>query len=50
MKSIWIAFGKFKVEKMGLPIGFQQIQCYMIFDVKLGENFIGQLIMLLLVI
>jgi hypothetical protein len=39
MNNVRIAFEKFNVEKKDLPVGFQQIQCHMIFDVKLGENF-----------
>jgi hypothetical protein len=39
MKNVRITFEKFKGEKKDLPIGFQQIRCHMIFDVKLGENF-----------
>jgi hypothetical protein len=39
MSNVWIAFEKFNGEKKDLPVGFQQIQCHMIFNVKLGENF-----------
>jgi hypothetical protein len=39
MNNVRIAFEKSNGEKKDLPVGFQQIQCYMIFDVKLGENF-----------
>ena len=39
MKNVRIAFEQFKGEKKDLPIGFQEIKCHMIFDVKLGENF-----------
>jgi hypothetical protein len=39
MSNVQIAFEKFNGEKKDLPVGFQQIQCHMIFDVKLGENF-----------
>ena len=39
MNNVRIAFEKFNGEKKDLPVGFQQIQCHMIFDVKLGENF-----------
>ena len=28
-----------KKRKKDLPIGYQEIKCHMIFDIKLGENF-----------
>ena len=40
MKNVRPAFEVFEVIKEGLPIGYQMIKCHMIFDVKLGENFI----------
>jgi Reverse transcriptase (RNA-dependent DNA polymerase) len=39
MKNVRIAFEKFKGTSKELPPGYQQINCHMIFDVKLGENF-----------
>jgi hypothetical protein len=38
MQEMNNAFEKFNGEKNDLPVGFQQIQCHMIFDIKLGEN------------
>ena len=32
-------FKEFEGNKEDVPIGFQQITCYMIFNIKLGENF-----------
>ena len=39
MKNIRTAFEVFDKRKEDIPIGYQQIKCHMIFDVKLGENF-----------
>ena len=39
MKNMRPAFKIFEKRKEDIPIGYQQIKCYMIFDVKLGENF-----------
>ena len=39
MKNVRPAFEVFKKLKEDIPIGYQQIKCHMIFDVKLGENF-----------
>jgi hypothetical protein len=33
MSNVLIAFEKSNGEKKDLPVGFQQIQCHMIFDV-----------------
>ena len=37
MKNVRIAFEEFQSE--GVPIGHKRIDCHMIFDVKLGENY-----------
>ena len=39
MKNVRPAIEVFEKRKEDIPIGYQQIKCYMIFDVKLGENF-----------
>ena len=39
MKNVRRSFEKFEGNKEDLPIGFQQITCYMIFNIKLGEIF-----------
>ena len=39
MKNVRPAFEVFEKCKEDIPIGYQQIKCHMIFDVKLGENF-----------
>ena len=39
MKNVRPAFEVFEKLKEDIPIGYQQIKCHMIFDVKLGENF-----------
>ena len=36
------AFEKWEKSPGELPPGFQRIQCHMIFDIKLGENFRGK--------
>ena len=33
------AFKEYEGNKEDLPPGYQHIKCYMIFDIKLGENF-----------
>ena len=38
-KNAQPAFEVFKKRKEDILIGYQQIKCHMIFDVKLGENF-----------
>ena len=39
MKNVRTAFEVFDKRKEDIPIGYQQIKCHIIFDVKLGENF-----------
>ena len=39
MANVRPAFELFEGSKEDLPIGYQQIKCHMIFDIKLGENF-----------
>ena len=39
MKNLQPAFEVSEKRKEDIPIGYQQIKCHMIFDVKLGENF-----------
>ena len=39
MKNVRPSFEVFKKRKEDIPIGYQQIKCHMIFDVKLGDNF-----------
>ena len=39
MKNVWPDFEVFEKRKEDIPIGYQQIKCHMIFDVKLGDNF-----------
>ena len=39
MKNVRPDFEMFDKHKEDIPIGYQQIKCHMIFDVKLGENF-----------
>ena len=39
MKDVRIAFEEFDGEENDLPPGYQFVECHMIFDVKLGENF-----------
>ena len=39
MKNVRPAFEVFEGPKEDIPIGYQQVKCKMIFDVKLGENF-----------
>ena len=43
MKNVRPAFEAFEGNKRELPIGFQQITCHMIFDIKLGEISGGRL-------
>ena len=42
MKNVRPSFEVFKKCKEDTPIGYQQIKCHIIFDVKLGENFRGK--------
>ena len=39
MKILRSAFGVWDKRNEDLPIGYQEIKCRMIFDIKLGENF-----------
>ena len=39
MGNVRPAFQVHEGTKADLPIGYQQIKCHMIFDVKMGENF-----------
>ena len=39
MKKMRPALKVFQKHKEDIPIGYQQIKCHMIFDVKLGEKF-----------
>ena len=39
MKNVRPAFEVLEKRKEYIPIGYQQIKCHMIFDVKLGDNF-----------
>ena len=39
MKNVRPAFEVWEKSKEEIPIGFQQINCHLIFDVKMGENF-----------
>ena len=39
MQNVRPDFEVFEKRKEDIPIGYQQIKCHMIFDVKLGENF-----------
>ena len=39
MKKVRPAFELYEGDKESLPVGYQEIKCHLIFDVKLGENF-----------
>ena len=39
MGNVRAAFQVHEGTKAYLPIGYQQIKCHMIFDIKMGENF-----------
>ena len=39
MKSVHIAFEIFEGNKIYIPPGFQYVDCHVIFDIKMGENF-----------
>ena len=45
MKNVRPAFEVFEKRKEDIPIGYQHIKCHIIFDVKLGENFIRKVIL-----
>ena len=39
MKNVRVAFEVFEGTEEDIPIGHQHVDCHMIFDVKMGENF-----------
>jgi len=39
MQNVRIAFETFEGNKEDIPPGYQYVDCHMIFDIKLGENF-----------
>ena len=39
MKNVQPAFELFEEKKDDIRIGYQKIECHMIFDIKLGDNF-----------
>ena len=39
MKNVRIAFEVFEGEVKDIPIGYQKVDCHMIFDIKMGEIF-----------
>jgi hypothetical protein len=39
MKNVRIAFEEFEGSESQIPPGYQMIDCHLIFDIKLGENF-----------
>jgi hypothetical protein len=39
MKNVRPAFKAWEKSKEDIPIGFQEIKCHLMFDVKMGENF-----------
>jgi hypothetical protein len=39
MKNVRPAFELYEGDKESLPVGYQEIKCHLIFDIKLGENF-----------
>ena len=39
MKNVRISFEIFEGNKTDIPLGFQYIDCHVIFDIKMGENF-----------
>ena len=39
MKNVRIAFEEFDGDKSEIPKGYQYIDCHIIFDIKMGENF-----------
>ena len=38
-KNVRIAFEVFEGEVKDIPIGYQKVDCHMIFDIKMGESF-----------
>ena len=39
MKNVIIAFEVFEGNESEIPSGYQKINCHLIFDIKMGENF-----------
>ena len=39
MKNVRPAFQVWEKDVKDLPVGYQEITCHMIYDVKMGENF-----------
>ena len=39
MKNVRVAFEVFKCKEEAIPPGYQKVNCHMIFNVKMGENF-----------
>lgn len=39
MKNVRIAFEEFDGEERDIPPGFQEVNCHLIFNIKMGENF-----------
>ena len=39
MKNVRIAFEIFEGKVKDIPIGYQKVDCHMIFDIKMGESF-----------
>ena len=39
MANVRVAFEEFEGDKIQLPLGYQEVGCHMIFDIKMGENF-----------
>ena len=42
MKNVQPAFELFEGIKDDIPIGYQKIECHMIFDVQLGDNLLSE--------
>ena len=39
MKNVRITFEIFEGNKTDIPLGFQYVDCHVIFDIKIGETF-----------
>ena len=39
MANVRVAFEELECDKRQLPLGYQEVGCQMIFDIKMGENF-----------
>ena len=39
MKNVRVAFEVFEGTEADIPIGYQKVDCHLIFDIKMGENF-----------